>query len=85
MPMSLTYEDLQAIRAIVEETVDPLKGELEALSNDIKDIYEMLAEIQKSTASENLSEKQGLEEKILSMHASLVEAAKQAGVVLPSH
>jgi len=83
--MSLTYEDLQAIRTIVEETVDPMKGELEALSNDVKDIYEMLAEIQKNSVSNNSSEKHSLEQKILSMHDSLVEAAKQAGVILPSH
>jgi hypothetical protein len=37
--MSLTFDDLQAIRTIVEETVDPIKGDIEALSNDIKEIY----------------------------------------------
>lgn len=39
--MSLSYEELQAIRKIVEETVNPIKGDIEALSNDIKEIYEM--------------------------------------------
>lgn len=40
--MSLSYDDLQAIRKIVEETISPIRGDLEALSNDIKDIYEMM-------------------------------------------
>ena len=40
--MSLSYDDLQAIRKVVEETVNPIKGELEALANDIKEIYEMI-------------------------------------------
>ena len=46
--MSLSYDDLQAIRKIVKETVDPIKRELEALGNDIKEIYGMIASIQKS-------------------------------------
>ena len=40
--MSLSYDDLQAIRKVVEETIDPIKGELEALGNDIKEIYSPL-------------------------------------------
>jgi hypothetical protein len=49
MFMSLTYDDLQSIRTIVEETVNPIKGEIEALGNDIKEIYEMLADLHKNT------------------------------------
>jgi len=45
--MSLSYDDLQAIRKVVEETVDPIKGELEALGNDIKEIYGMIAALRK--------------------------------------
>lgn len=52
--MSLSYDDLQAIRKIVEETVDPIKGELEALGNDVKEIYSMIASIQKSPDATNL-------------------------------
>lgn len=83
--MSLSYDDLEAIRAIVEETVNPLRGDLEALSNDIKDIYEMISKLQKSSGSNEPFEKLSIEKKILKMHAELVEAAKQAGVTLPSH
>jgi hypothetical protein len=82
--MSLSYDDLQAIRSIVEETVDPLRGDVEALSNDIKDIYEMLADLQKATSVNGSFEKLSIEKKILRLHAELLEAARQAGVSLPS-
>jgi hypothetical protein len=49
--MSLTYDDLQEIRKVVEETVNPIKGELRALGNDIKEIYDMIASLQKSPNS----------------------------------
>jgi hypothetical protein len=45
--MSLTHDDLQAIRAIIEETINPVRGDIEALSNDVKEIYGMLADPQK--------------------------------------
>jgi hypothetical protein len=82
--MSLSYDDLQAIRKVVEETVDPIKGELEALGNDIKEIYNMIASIQKSPDATSL-QKLNLEEKILKLHSELIEAANQAGITLPSH
>lgn len=82
--MSLSFDDLQAIRKIVEETVNPIKGELEALGNDIKEIYSMIASIQSSPDATNL-QKLNLEEKILKLHSELVEAANQAGITLPSH
>jgi len=82
--MSLTHVDLQEIRKIVEETVSPFKGELSALGNDIKEIYDMLTELQKSPSDESF-QSSSLEKKILKFHAELVEAAKQAGVTLPSH
>jgi hypothetical protein len=39
--MSLTHEDLSQIRSMFEEFVTPLRGEIEALHNDIKEIYDM--------------------------------------------
>jgi hypothetical protein len=83
--MSLTYDDLQAIREIVQETVKPIQGDLTALSNDIKEIYDMIADLQKDSSSMPLSSKLSIEQKILRLHADLIEAAKQAGVTLPSH
>jgi septal ring factor EnvC (AmiA/AmiB activator) len=82
--MSLSYDDLQAIRKIVEETVSPIQGNLEALSNDIKEIYEMISELQKESKNTD-SQNSSIEEKLLRLHAELVEAAKQAGVTLPAH
>ena len=83
--MSLSYDDLQAIRQIVEKTVNPIRGDIEALSNDIKDIYGMIAELQKTVGSTEPFQKLSIEKKILRMHTELVEAARQAGVTLPSH
>lgn len=83
--MSLSTEDLQAIRKIVEETVNPVKGELEALRNDIKEIYEMIAVVQKNSSSKQSFQKLSVEEKLLNLHSDLIEAARQAGVTLPSH
>lgn len=83
--MSLSYDDLQAIRKIVEETINPLRGDIEALSNDIKDIYEMIAELQKKSEGNEGFQKLSIEKKILRLHTELVEAARQAGVTLPSH
>jgi hypothetical protein len=83
--MSLTYDDLQAIRKIVEETVSPVKGKLEALGNDIKEIYDMIANMQKNPNSKGSFSKLGIEQKILQLHSDLIEATKQAGVTLPSH
>ncbi len=83
--MSLSYDDLQAIRKIVEETVSPIQGNLEALSNDIKEIYEMISEPQKEAKNTDSSQNSSIEEKLLRLHAELVEAAKQAGVTLPAH
>ena len=83
--MNLSYEDLQAIRTIVEETVSPIKGDIEALSNDIKEIYGMLADFHKEDNRKSNFQKSSLEGKILRLHSELIEAAKQAGVTLPSH
>jgi hypothetical protein len=83
--MGLSYDDLQAIRTIVEETVNPLRGDIEALSNDIKDIYEMIDDLQKAIGVNGSFQKLSIEKKILRLHAELIEAARQAGVSLPSH
>ena len=83
--MSLTFNDLQSIREIVKETIDPIKGDLEALSNDVKEIYSMLANLEKRAAEYPDFNKKNLEQKLLSLHADIVAAAKQAGVTLPTH
>jgi hypothetical protein len=81
--MSLSYDDLQAIRTIVEETVNPLRGDIEALSNDIKDIYEMIAKLQNNQTPDKQFQKLNLEAKLLKLNSELLAAAKQAGITLP--
>ncbi len=81
--MSLSQEDLQAIRTIVEETVNPLRGDIEALNNDIKEIYVMISDLQKKALSANQFQKLSLEEKLLKLNSELLAAAKQAGITLP--
>lgn len=41
--MSLSFNDLQAIRTIVREEIEPMESDIEAFKNDIKEIYMMLA------------------------------------------
>jgi hypothetical protein len=61
--MSLSQDDLQAIRAVVEETINPLRGDIEALNNDIKEIYSMISDLQDNIAPGKQFQKLSLEEK----------------------
>jgi len=85
--MSLTSEDLLQIRQLFNEAFDdkiaPLAGEIEALRNDIKEIYNMITELQRGTVTDASFQKLTLEEKLLRLNAELLTAAKQAGVTLP--
>ncbi len=83
--MSLSSEDLQAIRQIVQDVIIPLEGKLDALEDDVKEIYTMLSELQKTPNTNDSLQKPNLEQKLLSLHEDLIEAARQAGIVLPSH
>lgn len=93
--MSLTQEDLRQIEAILDRKLDeklgsmldeklnPILGELKALREDIKEIYRMIAELQTGVIADETFKKKSLEEKILTINAELLAAAKQAGIVLP--
>jgi hypothetical protein len=89
--MSLTTNDLEEIRNIVEsalnkqnvEVIKPLQGELLAIRNDIKDIYFMISALQHSTITDKDFKKLTLEKKLLTLNAELINAAKQAGITLP--
>ena len=83
--MSLSFDDLQNIRNIVEETVNPIQGELKALSSDVKEIYSMISKLQNTNNSDSSNESVSVEDKILRIHSELVSAAKQVGVTLPNH
>jgi len=87
--MSLIANDLEEIRNIVEsallkqtqDIIQPVQNELEAIRNDLKDIYDMIAELQKSPLRN--FDKLSVEDKILTLYKQLLNAAKQAGITLP--
>ncbi len=85
--MSLTQSDLQEIRSIVQGVIEPhikpLAGEIKALRNDIKEIYDMISEIQSAPITDKAFKKRSLEEKLLTLNTELLAAAKQAGITLP--
>lgn len=81
--MSLTQSDLQQIEAIFDRKLEPIFGELKALREDIKEIYSMLSELQSGIITDKDFKKRSLEEKLLTLNAELLAAAKQAGIVLP--
>ena len=81
--MSLTLEDLQQIEAIFDKKLDPVLGELRALREDIKEIYNMIPELQAATNTDDDFGKKSLEEKLLALNSKLLSVAKQAGIVLP--
>jgi ABC-type cobalamin/Fe3+-siderophores transport system ATPase subunit len=87
MAMSLTQSDLQEIRTIVRDevtrAVTPLEGRLEALENDIKEIYTMLKDLQGSAITDKNFRKLSLKKRLLTINAELLATAKDAGVTLP--
>lgn len=86
--MSLTNEDLLQISRLFDEAfeknVAPIKGELEALRNDIKDIYGMIANLGKHSVLIDASfTKLPVKEQILQLNAALVALAQKEGITLP--
>ena len=85
--MSLSATDLSEIRSIFKEELrqelEPIKGDLEALSNDVKEMYAMIADLQRSTISDPRFKKLTIEKKLLALNAELLEAARQVGITLP--
>ena len=74
----------------MREELKPLEDRLEALENDIKEIYHMIARLQKqvdriegTTFTDKSFQKLTLEQKLLKLNAELLAAAKQAGITLP--
>ena len=85
--MSLTQEDLQQIGALLDQRLDtklePVFNELKALREDVKEIYSMISKLQSGTITDADFGKKSLEEKLLTLNAELLAAAKQAGIALP--
>lgn len=80
--MSLTQSDLQQIEAIFDKKLEPIFGKLEALENDIKEIYKMISGLQRGTINEDFRNKPA-KERVLILHAEVVAAARELGVKLP--
>jgi len=53
--MNLSTSDLQEIRNIVEQVILPLKSENQALRNNIKDIHDMISELESTMIDRNLT------------------------------
>lgn len=115
--MSLTAQDLHAIRLIVQDEtrgiiqaetrpiiqdelrleiapvsvkltnlsgeISSIDGRLEALENDIKDIYQMLKDMKGSTISDKDFSKLPPKERVLRLNAELLRVAKDLKITLP--
>jgi hypothetical protein len=44
--MSLTQDDLLQIRTIMKETIRPLENKVDALYNDVKELYEITMKLE---------------------------------------
>ena len=93
--MSLTQDDIKIIRTVIREEVreivkdevakstEILSGKIEALEDDIKELYFMVDRLEKGFVTDPKFKKLPEEEQILRVNAWLVEFAKRKGVALP--
>lgn len=81
--MSLTATDLGEIRTILREVLKPLEGKLEALENDVKEIYSILKRMEHGVITDKKFAELSLESRLLKLNTELLTAAKQAGIKLP--
>lgn len=66
----------------IDDLDDKLSGKVEAVENDIKELYAMVAILQNVSMPDKKFAKLSLEQKILQTHAEVVALARQAGVKL---
>jgi len=64
--------------------LDTMGHKLEALYNDVKDIYHMLAELQKTDQKIAGFAKKDLEKKLIETYKDLLAIAKREGIKLPA-
>jgi len=74
--MSLTQDDLQEIEIIS-------KRSNEAVENDVKEIFHMLADLKHSMITDKNFSKQTVQKKLLTINGELILVAKEVGVTLP--
>lgn len=79
--MALTNDDKQWIKGAIADGV--VEGRLQALTNDVKEIYDVIyGKPNKSFMSASFA-KMSSKEKLLVINEELLKMAKDAGVVLP--
>lgn len=79
--MALTNDDKQWIKGAIADGV--VEGRLQALTNDIKEIYDVIyGKPNKSFMSASFA-KMSSKEKLLVINEELLKMAKDAGVILP--
>jgi len=93
--MSLTQSDLGEIRMIVREEVDsaietkvkplikPLADEIQALRNDVKEIYDMISDLEARIMPDKEFQKLSVENQVLTLDKDIHIVAKHIGVALP--
>ena len=74
---------LQSDMREVKATLHSLDDRVQLLEADVKEIYHMIADLQKQNATTTGFAKLPLEKKILKAYADIVAMAKEAGVSLP--
>lgn len=75
--------DLKSDMRQVKKSLERLEGRVEALEADVREIYLMLADLQKSQTPNKQFKKLTLEQKLLKINAELLATAKEAGISLP--
>lgn len=84
--VSVLKTDVSALKSDmrqVKKSLERLEGRVEALEADIREIYLMLADLQKSQVPNKQFKKLTLEQKLLKINAELLATAKEAGISLP--
>lgn len=77
--------DLKSDMVGVKQSLNNLDGRVEAIENDIKELYEMVADLQKAKQENHNFDKLSLEKKVLQTHAEILLVAKEAGIILPNN
>lgn len=71
------------VLSAVDEAIEPLANEVKALRNDVREIYDMIADLQSGAITDKSFQRLDIEQKLLKINAELIVAARQAGVSLP--
>lgn len=79
--MALTNDDKQWIKGAIADGV--VEGRLQALTNDIKEIYDVIYGKPNKLFMSASFAKMSSKEKLLVINEELLKMAKDAGVVLP--